>query len=98
MSDEVLYSILHEPSRLLLVLKLYPLECADFTYLVRETGLAKGNVSQHLQKLEEAGIVTITKEFVGKIPRTVIKLTDDGRKTLKNYKQNVADLLKDIET
>ncbi len=98
MSDDILYSLLHEPSRLLLVLKLYPLECADFTYLVRETGLAKGNVSQHLQKLEEAGIVTITKEFVGKIPRTVIRLTDEGRKALKKYKQSLGDLLKDVET
>ncbi len=98
MSEEIVNSILHEPSRLLIVLKLYPLECADFSYLARETNMAKGNLSQHLQKLEQAGIVVITKEFVGKIPRTIIQLTRSGRESLKEYKKNVTELLHDIET
>ena len=33
--------VLHEPARLILMALLYPLESADFLYLLRETGLTK---------------------------------------------------------
>jgi DNA-binding MarR family transcriptional regulator len=78
--------VLHEPARMLIAALLYPTEGADFTYLLRETGLTKGNLSAHLSKLETAGYVQIDKAFRGKYPHTVIVLTDDGRKAFQQYR------------
>jgi DNA-binding transcriptional ArsR family regulator len=51
--------IIHEPARLLLVAYLYVVESADFLFLERQTGLTRGNLSSHLNKLEAAGYIDI---------------------------------------
>ena len=81
--------LLHEPSRLLIATILYTVEKADFTFLLRETGLTKGNLSAHLAKLEEAGYVTVEKGFVGKIPRTTYSLTERGREAYRAYREHL---------
>ncbi|MHB1007559.1 MAG: winged helix-turn-helix domain-containing protein [Chloroflexota bacterium] len=78
--------VIHEPSRLIIVAILYAAESADFLYLLRETGLTKGNLSAHLARLEEAGYVEINKIFRGKVPRTICRLTDDGRQAFRDYR------------
>lgn len=55
--------VLHEPARLVLVALLYPVEDADFLFLLRESGLTRGNLSSHLAKLEEAGYVAVAKGY-----------------------------------
>ncbi len=81
--------IIHEPARLIITTILYTVECADFLYLLRETGLTKGNLSSHLSKLENAGYVAIQKTFQGKTPRTICRLTDDGRAAFEDYRQRL---------
>src|ERR1700686_3012873 len=44
-----------------------------------------GNMSVHARKLEEAGYVTCTKSFAGRVPRTDYKLTAAGRRALERY-------------
>ena len=56
--------IIHEPARLLILSFLYVVEAADFIFLMRETGLTKGNLSSHLNKLEGAGYIDVVKEFL----------------------------------
>jgi len=77
--------LLHEPARLAVVSALSACEAADFVFLQRITGLSKGNLSTHLSRLEAGGIVEIRKEFVGKIPRTVVSLTSGGRQGIADY-------------
>ena len=60
---------------------------ADFLFLMRETGLTKGNLSSHLAKLEESEYVNIDKQFRGKIPLTVVRLTPTGRAALQSYRK-----------
>jgi len=50
----------------------------------------------NLRKLEEAGYVNITKEFVDRIPRTLIRLTDEGRQAIQAYRENMQSVLNDI--
>jgi DNA-binding MarR family transcriptional regulator len=88
--------LLHEPARLMIVTTLYPLEKADFLYLLRECGLTKGNLSAHLMKLEEAGYVEIEKTFRGKLPLTLIKLTQQGRNALTEYRKTLQEIMKNI--
>jgi DNA-binding MarR family transcriptional regulator len=75
----------HEPARLALLTALTGCTCADFLFLQRLTGLTKGNMSVHLSKLEAGGLVEITKEFVGKKPRTVVRLTTTGRDAIEHH-------------
>jgi DNA-binding MarR family transcriptional regulator len=76
---------IHAPARLSILACLAAVRTGDFTFLLNQTGLTRGNLSVNLGKLEEAGYVSIKKEFVEKIPRTLIQLTAKGRKALKGY-------------
>ena len=73
---------IHEPARLLIMAYLSVLESADFLFLLRQTGLTRGNLSTHARKLEEAGYVAVEKSFVDRLPLTVYRLTDEGRAAL----------------
>ena len=85
--------VVHEPARFLIMTYLYVVECADFLFLERQTKLTRGNLSSHLSKLETAGYVEIKKEFVEKIPRTLLSLTKSGREAFDRYRQNMRRVL-----
>jgi DNA-binding MarR family transcriptional regulator len=85
--------LIHEPARLVIMTVLYGVDSADFLYLLRETGLTKGNLSSHLSKLEEAGYITIEKTFQGKITRTLCRQTDTGRAAFQAYREGLKTLL-----
>jgi DNA-binding MarR family transcriptional regulator len=76
---------IHEPGRLMIVSILFLRKEADFLYLMRETGLTKGNLSSHLAKLEDAGYVAIEKTYAGKTPLTLLRLTAEGRSSFRAY-------------
>lgn len=78
--------IIHEPARLVIAAILYAVDGSDFLYLLRETGLTKGNLSAHLARLEESGYVTIEKSFRGKVPQTMCRLTAEGRAAFRDYR------------
>jgi len=88
--------IIHEPARLMLMAYLYVIESADFLFLERQTGLTRGNLSSHMTKLEGAGYVEVQKEFVDKIPRTLFRLTDDGRKAFQEYRKKMKQVFDDL--
>jgi DNA-binding transcriptional ArsR family regulator len=77
--------LIHEPARLAILTALSACEKADFVFLRNLTGLTKGNLSSHLMKLEEAGLVRIDKLFEGKQPITYVTLTGEGRDVLRAY-------------
>jgi DNA-binding transcriptional ArsR family regulator len=77
--------LVHEPARLAILTALSACEKADFVFLRSLTGLTKGNLSSHLSKLEDGGLVEIEKRFEGKQPVTFIALTGEGRDALKAY-------------
>ena len=89
--------IIHEPARLMILVTLYVVESADFLWVERHTGLSRGNLSFHMSKLEEAGYIEIKKEFVEKIPRTMLNITAEGRAALFNYTQNLKIVLDRID-
>lgn len=72
--------LIHEPTRLglLSVLARQKDGLISYTELFEITGLSKGNLSNHLSKLEDAGIVDMKREFVGKKPQTSAMLTQFG--------------------
>ena len=62
--------VIHAPARLMVLTYLYVVESADYTFLLRMTGLTWGNLATHLAKLEEAGYVAIDKGYQGKKPHS----------------------------
>ncbi len=76
---------IHEPTRLAILTALAACDAADFLFLQRITGMTKGNLSSHLSKLEEAGMVEIEKSFVDKKPHTLVRLTRPGRGAVDGY-------------
>lgn len=88
--------IIHEPARLMIMAHLYVIESADFLFLMRQTELTWGNLSSHLSKLENANYVEIQKEFKGKKPHTMLRLTDKGRDAFKKYVQNMKQVIDEL--
>ena len=93
-TDTPIDRVVHEPTRLALLAQLYGAESADFLYLLRQTGLTKGNLSAHLRKRENAGYVSVEKTFVDRLPLTVFRLTDEGREAIEAYRKQMLDVLK----
>ena len=81
----VLDRLIHEPGRLAILTVLSSVRAADFVFLQRTTGLTKGNLSSHLTKLEEAGLVRIEKRFVLKKPNTNVELTPEGKQRVARH-------------
>ena len=85
--------VIHASARLMVLTYLYVVESVDMVFLKNMTGLTWGNLSTHLSKLEEASYVAIEKEFEGKKPHTMIRLTEQGRTAFQAYKQNLKHVL-----
>ncbi len=85
--------LIHEPARMLIMSLLMVVDSADFVFLMRQTGLTAGNLSSHLSRLEEAGYVKVEKQFVGKKPNTMLRLTRNGRQAFDRYRERLSQVL-----
>lgn len=90
--------LVHEPARLAVLTALSACESADFVFLQRLTGLQPGNLSQHLAKLEEAGLVALTKAFAGKYRQTTVRMTDAGRKAVTDHWKRLDALKQEVQS
>lgn len=64
---------------------LISLEDAEFTFIKEKTQATAGNLSVQLDKLEQAGYISISKSFKGKRPLTTCKITKTGIKAFEAY-------------
>ena len=85
--------VIHEPARLLIVALLAGVHEADFLWVLRESGLTKGNLSTHLARLEDSGYVEVEKTYKGKIPLTLLRLTRQGKAAFERYKKTLNGML-----
>jgi DNA-binding transcriptional ArsR family regulator len=96
---EGLDRVIHEKARLgvLTSLVAHPkgLLFADLKTLC---GLTDGNLSRHLQVLEEAGLVAIDKSFVQNRPQTSCRITVAGRKRYMDYLNVLEQVVRDAAT
>lgn len=78
--------LLHEKSRLSILTSLadHP-KGLSFTELRDLCGMTDGNLSRHVQILEEGGLVSVTKGFEGRRPLTTCRLSDKGRARFSDY-------------
>jgi len=88
--------VIHEPSRLRIMAQLYVVDAADFIFLMTQLGMTWGNLSSHMSKLEDAEYIEVQKEFLNKKPRTILKLTQKGRKAFMEYRKAMDQVFKGI--
>lgn len=86
--------LLHSELRLAIISILIGVEEADFVYIRTETGATAGNLSVQIDKLQKAGYIDVEKGFRGKMPRTVYRITDTGRKAFAEYVDTLRTYLK----
>jgi DNA-binding MarR family transcriptional regulator len=88
--------LIHTPARLKLMAILYVVENMDYVFLKNQSGYSWGNLSTHINKLEDAGYISIEKGYRGRKPNTTLKLTEKGRQAFQNYKNNMQQILDEL--
>lgn len=100
MTDEttiVLNETIHQSTRLRIMVLLISVPENDrlaYGFIQSTLELTGGNLTTHLRKLEEAGYLTIEKEFVDAKPRTWVWATPAGRRAFADYMVNLERVLK----
>jgi DNA-binding HxlR family transcriptional regulator len=85
--------LIHERLRLGILSALSVNESLTFNELKKLLDTTDGNLSVHARKLEEAGYVSFTKTFEGRMPKTEYKLTATGRRALERYLDHMEALI-----
>ncbi len=86
----------HAPARLRILAVLCVVDRADFTFLLQQTGLTRGNLAAHLARLEKGGYVRIKKVFVDRKPRTLIWLSTRGRNAIQDYRESMRRVIEEL--
>ena len=87
---------IHQPTRLRIMTMLVSQSPSDrlaYPFIQNTLGLTGGNLTIHLRKLENAGFLSTTKEFVDSKPRTWVEATPKGRRAFMDYLANLVEVL-----
>ncbi|HEV3198728.1 MAG TPA: transcriptional regulator [Bryobacteraceae bacterium] len=85
--------LIHERLRLGILSALSVNDSLTFAELKKLLDATDGNLSVHARKLEEAGYVTCTKTFQGRIPKSDYRLAAAGRRALDRYLDHMEALI-----
>ena len=88
--------LIHERLRLGIISALAANDSLSFSDLKSLLNTTDGNLSVHARKLEEAGYISCTKFFEGRLPKTEYKLTAAGRSALEKYLSHMEALIKQM--
>ena len=92
--------IIHQQLRLKIMATLHALPARDaieFPRLKATVEATDGNLGAHLSTLEQAGYVSIEKDFEGKKPRTRVAITRAGRKAFVQHVEYLRAIIDGIE-
>ena len=90
--DIYLDETIHQPTRLrVMTMLVAQTEASRLSYgfIQRTLGLTGGNLTTHLRKLEDAGLLVTSKEFIDSKPRTWVEATEEGRRAFAEYLANL---------
>jgi DNA-binding transcriptional ArsR family regulator len=86
--------LIHDRTRLAIISALAANSPLTFTELKQLLDLSDGNLSVHARKLEDAGYVTCTKGFEGRLPKTQFSLTEAGHRALRQYLDHMEAIIR----
>jgi DNA-binding MarR family transcriptional regulator len=81
------------PARLSILVYLFFTQSARFTELQKTLKLTSGNLSSHLRKLEEKGLIRISKRFVELKPTTIVSITQEGSEKVRGQLLRMRELV-----
>ena len=88
--------VLHEKARLGIMTSLFSHpDGLRFIALKELCSLTDGNLSRHLQILNEADLIEIWKGQEGNRPQTLVRLSEGGRERFLEYLEELEKVLKD---
>jgi DNA-binding MarR family transcriptional regulator len=88
--------VLHEKARLGMLSSLMANpQGLLFSELKELCNLTDGNLSRHMQVLQEAGLVEVWKGSQGKRPQTLVRMTDQGRERFLKYLNVLERIVRD---
>ena len=87
--------IIHQPVRFSVMATLAETDEAEFAFVRDAVQLTDSALSKAVSVLEEAGYVKVRKAFVGKFPRTWLKLTKNGSAALTAHLAALRDIVGD---
>ena len=88
--------IIHQSLRLRIMAALHAAradEGMEFNRLKALVGATDGNLGSHLGTLEGAGYIALTKDFVGKKPRTRAAITRAGERAFREHRDYLRDVI-----
>jgi DNA-binding transcriptional ArsR family regulator len=90
-----LKSTFHNPNRLAIMsaLCISTARGISFREMKEECSMTDGNLNRHLRVLEEAEMITVTKTFVKRVPRTTVYISDKGIEYFNSYLESLAEVL-----
>jgi DNA-binding HxlR family transcriptional regulator len=86
--------LIHSRIRLAVMALLITVDEAEFVFLKEKVNATDGNLSVHLKKLEDAGYITVKKEFINRKPKTMYSLTKTGKKAFEAYLDQLEKMIK----
>ncbi|MGO9275315.1 MAG: winged helix-turn-helix domain-containing protein [Terriglobia bacterium] len=90
--------LIHEQIRLGIVSALAVNDSLSFNELKKLLDATDGNLSVHARKLEDAGYVSCSKFFAGRMPKTEYRITPGGRRALETYLDQMESLIQSTKT
>jgi DNA-binding MarR family transcriptional regulator len=92
-----LVDTVHQRARLGILAVLHETPRAEFGFLREALDLTAGNLSRHVQVLEEAGLVRVDKGYEGRRARTWIRITKAGRTAFATEIGKLKELIRRVE-
>lgn len=86
--------ILHSQVRLAVMSLLINVKEAEFTFIKEKTAATAGNLSVQIQKLKDAGYISVKKKVKENYPQTICKITSKGIKAFEVYVKALQDYIK----
>ena len=86
--------LIHERTRLGIISALAVNSSLTFGELKDLLRASDGNLSVHARKLEDAGYISCSKSFSGRLPKTEYRLSVAGRKALERYLDHMESLIR----
>ena len=88
--------LIHEHARLSVLTSLITNhQGLTFNELKEQCALTDGNLSRHMQLLQESKLVEVWKGFKNNRPQTLVRLTEAGRKRFLEYVQELEQVVAD---
>jgi len=88
--------LVHQPTRLQIFAYLYQHGETQFSELKAELDVTEGNLSSHIQKMEEADAVRVEKQFVDRKPQTTYELTAEGHEKFEDHIGTLESLIEGL--